>query len=391
MSDSTFNETLEDCKREFLLGLESKISSLEEKIKAMDGKTKSSIDMSELSSIIRELHNIKSVGGTYEVDFLVSAVRNFIDYSSSIYDLSDNDVVDVGLCLKIIDLIKLFLRDIQSSESGVLSGELDAILKDKDSQKRVLLVEKDEKIIHHFKMLFKKFDLSYALVTSGVDAFSRLLDEKFDLLITDLHIGKLDGPSLIAANRVARGQNKDIQTLMLSVSYFDLLPSISVPDVFLSKDDKLLNELDEFFKKFVINEATTNICEDIDILCLDDDQNIHDLLKITFRNHNIKYRSSVNSKDFFEQYSHKKPDIVILDLILERESGVDAIKRIKSEGLTFDVPVIVLSSLEGGLRAELLSEVPFIIGTLSKPFTPKSMGKEVISLYQRNRRSVFTK
>ena len=108
-----------------------------------------------------------------------------------------------------------------------------------------------------------------------------------------------------------------------------VLPSISVPDAFISKGSKLIDDLDNYFNKFINNESTILEHDTLNVLCLDDDQNIHDLLKISFKNHNIVYREALNSNSFFTQYSEDKPDIVILDLILESESGVDAIKKVK--------------------------------------------------------------
>ena len=384
----SFNDILEESKIEFLEKIDKKFDELYKSLESMNGKMRSEVKTDDLSALTRELHNIRSVAGSYEIDFLVSAVRNITDHISHIYELNANEVIDGSLAKEIFDLTHVFLKDIKTNDSGVLDSKLESIIKKNTEIKRVLLVEKDDGLVSHFKKLFKKYKISYSIVTSGKDAFNRLLDEQFDLLITDLHIGKLDGPSLIAANRVSGAFNKDIQTVMLSVSYFDLLPSISVPDLFLSKNESLLEELDHFLERFSKGEFEAKLEDPLNILCLDDDQNIHDLLNISFRNHNINYRSSFDIKSFTKEYLKEKPDLVILDLVLEDESGIDAINHLKESGELLSIPVIILSSLEGGLKNELVKDVPFIIATLSKPFTPKSMGKEVISLYQQSKKSL---
>jgi len=43
----------------------------------------------------------------------------------------------------------------------------------------------------------------------------------------------------------------------------------------------------------------------------------------------------------------KKPDLVLLDLILPKISGFDVLKKIKEDEETKNVPVIVLTNLEG--------------------------------------------
>ena len=160
-----------------------------------------------------------------------------------------------------------------------------------------------------------------------------------------------------------------------------------MPDYFISMNENILNEIENSITKFLTELPENESEKKIKILSLDDDTNIHDLLKISFSSHNIEYKAASTGKEFIEKYRAVKPDLVLLDLILEQESGVEVIKKIKEMDSHFDVPVIVLTSLKGKLKSDLLSEVPFIIGALSKPFTPKAMAKDVIGLFKQNKRS----
>jgi len=385
MTGDNFNKEIAQAKAEFIANLPELVIKLTKDIGSFHSHKKYEIDMKLLSSFVRELHNIKSVAGSYGVDFIVSAVRNVLDHTAGIYELSDDDYLDLDLPLKILELLTNFIKNYQDDESH--HEELDTLLRTDKAKKRVLIVENDDKLIGHFKELFEKKGVNYSVVSSGIEAFNILLNEKYDLLITDLHVGKLDGPSLIAATRVTNSINKEIKTIMLSVSYFDLLPSISMPDFFISKNENILSELSLSVDKFLNDEILNGAKEKIKILSLDDDTNIHDLLRISFSSHDIDYKAAVNGNEFINMYRESKPDLVLLDLILDEESGVEVIKGLKNVDTSFDVPVIVLTSLKGKLKSDLLSEVPFIIGALSKPFTPKAMAKDVIGLFNQNRRS----
>lgn len=383
MSDEKFQAALDEAKLEYINKLPELFKHLRSNISVINGQKVSSIDFRSFAATVRELHNIKSVAGSYGLDFIVSAIRNLLDHTAYIYDLNVNVTVDLSLSFKILDLLDDYTKSLQKSEdTGILSQKLDSL----NTQKRVLLVEKDERLIEHLKKIFEEKKLKYSIATNGHEALGRLLDERFDLLITDLHVGSLDGPSLIASTRVSNGQNKNIKTLMLSVSYFDLLPSISMPDFFISKNENILSELSTALDKFLTSDHVKTEHK-INILSLDDDKNIHELLNISLKDHNIHYQASLNGDDFIEKFCKMKPDIILLDLILENESGVEVIKRLKKEIKNLDVPVIVLTSLDGQLKSELMSEIPFIVGSLSKPFTPKSMASQIMSIYKHNKMS----
>lgn len=384
MSEANFSDALKEAKAEYISKLPELFSGLREDIKAINAKKIADVDFKKFADTVRRLHNIKSVAGSYGLDFIVSAIRNLLDHTAYIYDLDVGNTVDLGLSLKILDLLDDYIKSLRSSNVIL---DLNSKLDDLNFEKRVLLVEQDERLIDHLKKIFETKKLKYSVVGSGIEALGRLLEERFDLLITDLNVGSLDGPSLIASMRVSNCQNKNIKTLMLSVSYFDLLPSISMPDFFISKNEKILIEFERALDKFLHSDEV-KADKKISILSLDDDKNIHELLKVSFKDHNISYTPSLTGDDFIAKFLKEKPDIILLDLILENESGVEVIKKLKKKIMSIDVPVIVLTSLDGQLKSELISEIPFIVGNLSKPFTPKSLASQIISIYRQGKMSL---
>jgi len=53
----------------------------------------------------------------------------------------------------------------------------------------------------------------------------------------------------------------------------------------------------------------------------------------------------------------KKPDLILLDLILPKIHGLDVLKRLKENPETKDIPIIVLTNLEGTEDIEKVIEL----------------------------------
>jgi len=47
-----------------------------------------------------------------------------------------------------------------------------------------------------------------------------------------------------------------------------------------------------------------------------------------------------------------KPDLILLDLILPQKDGFEVLKELKKDATTKDIPVIILTNLEGGTDVE---------------------------------------
>jgi CheY-like chemotaxis protein len=54
--------------------------------------------------------------------------------------------------------------------------------------------------------------------------------------------------------------------------------------------------------------------------------------------------------------SHTPPDMIFLDLMLPKMSGVDVLKALKGSSTTASIPVVVLSGLSNRNEAKLLEE-----------------------------------
>jgi len=80
-----------------------------------------------------------------------------------------------------------------------------------------------------------------------------------------------------------------------------------------------------------------------------------------------------------------RPDIVLLDIMLRRENGLDIMEKLKKDTSTKDIPVVVFTNTnkkEYRDRAEKLGAADFIIKSQT---IPQEMAERVKALVEKNK------
>lgn len=81
------------------------------------------------------------------------------------------------------------------------------------------------------------------------------------------------------------------------------------------------------------------------VFFIEDDTSIHSLLKATLELDGLDVEGFKDDRDFFERLKTKKPDLLVLDLMLPGMSGYEILDTLKSDPKYKDIPVIILSAL----------------------------------------------
>ena len=77
------------------------------------------------------------------------------------------------------------------------------------------------------------------------------------------------------------------------------------------------------------------------IYIVDDEENILEIIEYNLTKNGYAVRGFKDGKSFLDFFNTKKPDLVILDLMLPDSDGFDICREIKEKT---DVPVIILSA-----------------------------------------------
>lgn len=87
------------------------------------------------------------------------------------------------------------------------------------NQQRILLVDDDAVVRAMYRDYLRKDGYAVVVVGSAFDAIERLREEKFDLVITDIMMARMDGWELIEAIRRDLGFEKEVLPIIVITAF----------------------------------------------------------------------------------------------------------------------------------------------------------------------------
>jgi len=120
------------------------------------------------------------------------------------------------------------------------------------------------------------------------------------------------------------------------------------------------------------------------ILLIEDEEDIASLIKLQAEISGYKLHVEVDGINGYHAVEREKPDLVILDLMLPGQNGLDVCRKIKANPDLRDIPVIMLTA-----RSE---EIDVVLGLelgaddyVAKPFSPKILFSRIKAVMRRHR------
>ena len=118
----------------------------------------------------------------------------------------------------------------------------------------------------------------------------------------------------------------------------------------------------------------------IKVLIIDDDKDILEALEVALSMEGFDVRTASSSKQGFKEITQRRPDVILLDVLLSGEDGRVVMKKLKEKEETKSIPVIMISahptaqhsSLEAGANAFLAK--PFVMEDLLHTITDYARG-----------------
>ena len=91
------------------------------------------------------------------------------------------------------------------------------------------------------------------------------------------------------------------------------------------------------------------------IFCVEDDNNIRDLLVYTLETTGFHARGLEDSQELWKALAEEEPELILLDIMLPGEDGYSILEKLKKSSGTRDIPI---TGLETGWISVLAPRIP---------------------------------
>lgn len=81
------------------------------------------------------------------------------------------------------------------------------------------------------------------------------------------------------------------------------------------------------------------------ILIAEDEKDLRDLYKMRFELESFETIFAKDGEEALEKVKKEKPDVMLLDIMMPKKSGMEVLEELKKDSSTKDMPVVVLTAL----------------------------------------------
>lgn len=112
------------------------------------------------------------------------------------------------------------------------------------------------------------------------------------------------------------------------------------------------------------------------ILVVDDEPEIHAVLGKFLIKEGYEVESAYSAEEAFQSVARKKPDLIILDIMMPKVSGIDVCNKLKADPYTKDILILIVSARDA--QADRIDGLTHGADDyVSKPFHLRSLVRKI--------------
>ncbi|MEM7347848.1 MAG: response regulator [Chloroflexota bacterium] len=117
--------------------------------------------------------------------------------------------------------------------------------------------------------------------------------------------------------------------------------------------------------------------KEVYILYIEDDRPMINLVKRTLNLSGYTVTGATSGKQGLSLIKERKPDLLLLDLMMSDTNGWDIYREMKSNAALADVPVIVITAKAPEYGKRVIEDLPPVDAYITKPFDVEHLIKSV--------------
>ncbi len=290
----------------------------------------------------------RKVGGT---GLGLSITKKFVEMLGG--KIQVTSTLGVGSCFTVY----LPIEFIDKKDKNEIS-ESKAIAK---YRKKVVCIDDDFNVQKLYKQYLNEHEFEAIALDGHEDVVNKIMEMTPDVILLDIMLPYKDGWEILTELK-NNNKTRKIPVIMASVLSEKNLAYR------MKADDYLIKPItqEELFETII---RVISKKSGIDVLVADDDENFLNLMGQFLEEESISYRFARDGEETLQQMLVKKPDILILDIMMPKKDGFTVIEDIRKTEVLKDTPIIVVTSkdLSNQEKAELYSRTSMVIqksGTL---------------------------
>ncbi len=122
------------------------------------------------------------------------------------------------------------------------------------------------------------------------------------------------------------------------------------------------------------------------ILCIEDETEMIDLIRIILERKGFEVEGATGGEEGLKKVHEKKPDLVLLDLMMPDIDGWEVYQQMKADEKTRDIPVIVVTAKAQNIDKVLGLQIAKVDDYISKPFSPEDLLSSVERVLERKKK-----
>ncbi len=246
---------------------------------------------------------------------------------------------------------------------------------------KILLVEDDPILLKMYGEKLKVAGFEVITASGGEEGLKKVTSEHPDFIILDLMMPKLDGA---AALKELKGNPA---TAGIPVAILTVMPKDSVTSI--SKE--LMGQVAFFWQKDRIEPSSVAVeikrflsrnPNAPKILIVEDDSFLSKMYAKKFELDGFEVQVAVDGAEGVEKMKSFHPNLVLMDIMMPKMSGLEAMDKAKADPTLKDIPVLVLTNLSTTDDAETAVKkgaVGFLVKSDVTPSQVLAKAKEILA------------